>query len=72
MKISKKDARLWFEFFAQLPEDMDLMPRQNEIALAAFAQMEADDEEKLFPADFLHQIICHRLKSIIKCTQKSK
>lgn len=41
MKISKKDAQLWFEFFAQLPEDMDLMPRQRELALAAFAQLEA-------------------------------
>jgi len=25
MKISKKDALSWFEFFAQLPEDEDLM-----------------------------------------------
>ena len=40
MKISKKDALSWFEFFAQLPEDEDLMPGQMEIALSAFAQIE--------------------------------
>lgn len=40
MKISKKDARLWFEFFASLPEDEELMPRQQEIVYAAFAQIE--------------------------------
>ena len=40
MKISKKDARMWFQFFANLPEDEPLMPHQQEIALAAFAQIE--------------------------------
>ena len=40
MKISKKDAIMWFEFFAALPEDEDLLPRQQEIALAALAQIE--------------------------------
>lgn len=40
MKISKKDALTWFEFFASLPEDEDLMPGQMEIALSAFAQIE--------------------------------
>ena len=40
MNISKKDALTWFEFFAQLPEDEDLMPRQMEIALSVFAQIE--------------------------------
>ncbi len=40
MKISKKDARMWFQFFAALPEDEPLMPHQQEIALAAFAQIE--------------------------------
>ncbi len=40
MKISKKDARMWFEFFASLPEDEELMPRQQEIVYAAFAQIE--------------------------------
>lgn len=40
MKISKKDALMWFEFFAELPEDEELMPHQQEIALAALAQIE--------------------------------
>ena len=40
MNISKKDALTWFEFFAQLPEDEDLMPQQMEIALSVFAQIE--------------------------------
>ena len=41
MKISKKDALMWFEFFAALPEEEELMPHQQEIALAALAQIEA-------------------------------
>ena len=40
MKISKKDALMWFEFFAQLPEDEQLLNRQQEIVLATFAQIE--------------------------------
>ena len=28
MKISKKDALMWFSFFAQLPEEEELMPKQ--------------------------------------------
>lgn len=40
MKISRKDARMWFAFFASLPEDEPLMPHQQEIAYAAFAQIE--------------------------------
>ena len=41
MKISKKDALMWFEFFSMLPEDEELLTNQQEIALAAFAQIEA-------------------------------
>ncbi len=41
MKISKKDALTWFTFFASLPEGEELMPFQQEIAYAAFAQIEA-------------------------------
>ena len=41
MKISKQDALTWFTFFAALPEDEELMPFQQEIAYAAFAQIEA-------------------------------
>ena len=37
MKISKKDALMWFEFFAALPPEEELLPHQQEIALAALA-----------------------------------
>ena len=40
MKISKKDALLWFRFFAALPDDQPLGCRQQEIALAVFSQIE--------------------------------
>ncbi len=40
MKISKKDALAWFSFFAALPEDEALQTRQQELALATFAQIE--------------------------------
>ena len=46
MKISKKDALLWYEFFSELPEDEPLLPRQHEIALAALAQIEASVEQR--------------------------
>ena len=41
MKISKKDALMWFEFFSMLPEDEELLTNQQEIALATFSQIEA-------------------------------
>ncbi|GFP76509.1 radical SAM protein [Clostridium fungisolvens] len=41
MKISKKDALSWFEFFAMLPEDEEPMTKQQEIIYATFAQIEA-------------------------------
>lgn len=41
MKISKKDALIWFEFFSALPEDEELLPKQQEILFSAFAQIEA-------------------------------
>lgn len=41
MNISKRDALIWFEFFASLPEDEELMTRQQEIVYATFAQIEA-------------------------------
>lgn len=41
MKISKKDALIWFEFFSQLPEDEEVMIKQQEIIYATFAQIEA-------------------------------
>ena len=47
MKISKKDALMWMEFFASLPEDEELLPRQQEIALAAISQIEAAVEARV-------------------------
>ncbi len=41
MKISKKDALLWFQFFSMLPEDEELSAKQQEIVYATFAQIEA-------------------------------
>jgi hypothetical protein len=46
MKISKKDALIWFRFFAALPEDVPLGCRQQEIALAVFAQIETAVESR--------------------------
>lgn len=46
MKISKKDALLWFEFFAQLPEDEELMSKQQEIVFATLAQIELAVEKR--------------------------
>jgi len=46
MYISKKDALAWFEFFASLPEDEGLMPRQQEIAYAVLAQIERAVEHR--------------------------
>ena len=40
MYISKKDALQWFEFFAQLPEDEELMAWQQEIVYSVLAQIE--------------------------------
>ena len=41
MKISKKDALKWFEFFSVLPQDEQISPIQEEIVYSAFAQIEA-------------------------------
>lgn len=46
MKISKKDARAWFEFFASLYEDQELMPYQQEIVYAVFDQIEKAVEHR--------------------------
>lgn len=40
MKISKKDALMWFEFFSTLPEDEEIMTKQQEIIYSTFAQIE--------------------------------
>lgn len=46
MKISKKDALMWFSFFAQLPEEEDVMPRQLELVYAALSQIETAVEAR--------------------------
>lgn len=40
MKISKKDALMWFEFFSILPEDEEIVTKQQEIIYSTFAQIE--------------------------------
>ncbi|MGI6317022.1 MAG: radical SAM protein [Christensenellales bacterium] len=47
MKISKADARLWFEFFASLPEEEELLPRQQELAYAVFSQIEEAEAARI-------------------------
>ena len=47
LKISKKDALGWFEFFAELPEEEELLTKQQEIVYAVFAQIEAAVEHIL-------------------------
>ena len=47
MKISKRDALMWYSFFAQLPEDEPLMPRQQEISLAVLSQIELAQEKRI-------------------------
>lgn len=46
MKIPKKDALQWFEFFAMLPDEEELMIRQQEIVYATFAQIEEAVEDR--------------------------
>lgn len=40
MKISKKDAYFWFKFFASIPKEEQLTPKQQEIVYATLAQIE--------------------------------
>ena len=49
MKISKQDALMWYSFFAALPEEEGLLPRQQELAYAVLAQIE-DAAEARFDA----------------------
>jgi Uncharacterized conserved protein related to pyruvate formate-lyase activating enzyme len=41
MKISKKDALIWFDFFSQLPEEEEISTKHEEIIYSTFAQIEA-------------------------------
>ena len=47
MKISKRDAYLWFSFFASLPEGEMLSPRQQEIVYSVFNQIEDAVESRI-------------------------
>ena len=47
MKISKRDALMWFSFFAQLDEEEPLMPRQQELVLATLSQIELAEEARI-------------------------
>ena len=47
MNISKRDALQWFEFFSQLESDEPLLPRQQELALAALVQIERAEEARI-------------------------
>ncbi|MFV0441010.1 MAG: radical SAM protein [Lachnospirales bacterium] len=46
MKISKKDALMWFEFFSEMPEGEELDVLHQEIVYATFAQIEAVVDEQ--------------------------
>ena len=47
MNISKHDALQWFEFFAQLEDGDCLLPRQQELALAALYQIDRAEEARI-------------------------
>lgn len=46
MKISKNDALIWFDFFAQMPEEEEISAKHEEIIYAAFAQIEVAIEHR--------------------------
>ena len=47
MKIPKRDALQWFEFFAMLEDGDDLPPRQRELALATLSQIEDAEDARI-------------------------
>ena len=49
MKISRRDARMWMEFFASVPEGEQMGPRQQELYLSILRQMEAAVEARRQP-----------------------
>lgn len=64
MKISKKDALTWFEFFAFLPEDEEIMTRQQEIIYAVLAQVEA-------AVDHRHELLLSQIKNLQSLEKRS-
>lgn len=57
MKISKNDALIWFDFFAQMPEEEELSIKHKEIIYATFAQIEA-------AIDHRNDILMSEIKSL--------
>jgi len=64
MKISKKDALLWFDFLSQLSDEDEITSVHEEIIYSVFAQIEAAvenrnekliEEIKNLKKDFLHR-----------------
>lgn len=47
MKISKKDALSWFEFFAMLDEEDGLLTKQQEILYSVLAQIEDAENDRI-------------------------
>ena len=63
MKISKRDALMWYSFFAQLPEDEPLMPRQQELALAgSHILLDGPDQVFLQLAQLLAVVLSNLLR----------
>ena len=56
MKIAKKDALMWFEFFASLPEGEEIMTNQQEIVYATLSQIEdaVDQRREALKAQIAH------------------
>lgn len=46
MKISKNDALIWFDYFAQMSEDEEISAKHEEIVYAVFAQIEAAVDQR--------------------------
>lgn len=46
MKISKKDALMWFRFFASLPEEETILPAQQEIVYSVFTQIDRAERKR--------------------------
>jgi pyruvate formate-lyase activating enzyme-like uncharacterized protein len=53
MKIPKKDALIWFDFFSQMPDEEEITIKHEEIIYATFAQIEAavDHRNDMLMAD---------------------
>lgn len=57
MRISKKDALAWFEFYSILPEDEEISAKHQEIIFSAFAQIEA-------AIDYRNEVLVSQIKGL--------